>query len=71
VHVIGVETDSPAAKAGLREGDVVLTLRNRATRGVASLMKLLDGETIGVSCELSILRGSQIITAAVTPTELK
>jgi len=71
VHVIGVETDSPAAKAGLREGDVVLTLRNKATRGVASLMKLLDGETIGVACELSILRGSQIITAAVTPTELK
>ena len=71
VHVIGVETGSPAAKAGLREGDVVLTLRNKATRGVASLMKLLDGETIGVACELSILRGSQIITAAVTPTELK
>jgi len=71
VHVLGVETDSPAAKAGLREGDVVLTLRNKATRGVASLMKLLDGETIGVACELSILRGSQIITAAVTPTELK
>ena len=71
VHVIGVETDSPAAKAGLREGDVVLTLRNKATRGVASLMKLLDGETISVACELSILRGSQIITAAVTPTELK
>ena len=71
VHVIGVETGSPAAKAGLREGDVLLTLHNKATRGVASLMKLLDGETIGVACELSILRGSQIITAAVTPTELK
>ena len=71
VHVIGVETGSPAAKAGLREGDVVLTLRNKETRGVASLMKLLDGETIGVACELCILRGSQIITAAVTPTELK
>ena len=71
VHVLGVETGSPAANAGLREGDVVLSLHNKATRGVASLMKLLDGETIGVSCEMNILRGSQIITAAVTPTELK
>ena len=71
VHVIGVEANSPAAKAGLREGDVLLTLHNKATSGVASLMKLLDGETIGVACEMDVLRGSQIITATVTPTELR
>ena len=71
VHVLGVETNSPAAEAGLREGDVLLTLRNKATSGVASLMKLLDGETIGIPCQLSVLRGSQIINLSITPTELK
>ncbi len=70
VHLIGVETNSPAARAGLREGDVLLTLGNKATSGVATLMRLLDGETIGVSCEMSILRGSQIMTVGITPTEL-
>lgn len=71
VHVIGVETNSPAAKAGLREGDVLLTLRSKTTSGVASLMKLLDGESIDVPCEIDILRGSQIITVTVTPSELR
>jgi S1-C subfamily serine protease len=71
VHVIEVESNSPAAKAGLRAGDVLLTLRRRTTSGVATLMKLLDGETIGVPCEIEVLRGSQIITATVTPSELR
>ena len=71
VHVLGVEADSPAAIAGLREGDVLLSLRDKATSGVASLMKLLDGETIGVPCQIHILRGSQIVAATVTPTELR
>src|ERR1035437_6920554 len=71
VHVIGVEPNSPAAIAGLREGDVLLTLRDKTTSGVASLMKLLDGETIGLPCEISVLRGSQIIAVTVTPTELR
>lgn len=70
VHVIGVETNSPAAIAGLREGDVLLTLHDKATSGVASLMKLLDGETIGTPCQMNVLRGSQIIEVTITPTEL-
>jgi len=70
VHVIGLEAGSPAAVAGLREGDVLLTLRGKTISGVASLMKLLDGETIGVPCEMNFLRGSQIISVTLTPTEL-
>lgn len=70
VHVIGVKANSPAADAGLREGDVVLTLRHAATSGVASLMRLLDGETIGIPCAMNVLRGSKIISLTVTPTEL-
>ena len=70
VHVIGVEANSPAAIAGLREGDVLLTLRNKTISGVASLMRLLDGQTIGVPSEIRLLRGSHILALTVMPTEL-
>jgi S1-C subfamily serine protease len=70
VLVTGVSANSPAARAGLREGDVLLSLRQKATSGVATLMRLLDGEMIGVPCEMAVLRGSQIVRVEVTPVEL-
>jgi S1-C subfamily serine protease len=69
VHVIRVEAGSPAATAGLREGDVLLALQGKPVTGVASLARMLDSETIGLSCELSVLRGSGIATMTATPVE--
>lgn len=69
VHVIRVEPGSPAASAGLQEGDVLLALQGRALTGVASLARLLDSERIGLSCELTVLRGSHITSITVTPAE--
>lgn len=70
VRVINVEADSPAARAGICEGDVLLTLRGKETTGVAALTRLLDGETIGTSCEMSVLRGSKALAVTITPSEL-
>ena len=70
VHVIKVESGSPAERAGVREGDALLALRGKTLSGVAGLTRLLDGETIGTSCEMTVLRGSQLLAVAVTPAEL-
>jgi S1-C subfamily serine protease len=70
VHVIRVEADSPAARAGIREGDALLAWGGKALTGVAALARLLDSETIGKPCELTLLRGSGAATVMVTPVEI-
>lgn len=69
VHVIKVERGSPAADAGVREDDVLLSLQGKSVAGVAALARLLDGESIGRSCGITVLRGSRIMTIALTPAE--
>jgi S1-C subfamily serine protease len=70
VHVIKVEADGPAARAGVREGDVLLALQGKAITGIAALARLLDGESIGAPREATILRGSHLETLAITPAQM-
>ncbi|MDD5247769.1 MAG: trypsin-like peptidase domain-containing protein [Rhodocyclaceae bacterium] len=69
VHVLGVERGGPAARAGVMAGDVLLALQGQAVTSVAALARLLAGESIGVSCPLTVLRGTSILTLAITPGE--
>ena len=71
VHVIKLEPGGPAASAGLHEGDALLSLAGKPATGVAALMRLLDGETIGTTCEARVLRGSGVITLNIVPAEAK
>lgn len=70
VQVIKVEADGPAARAGLRDGDVLLALQGKAVTGIATLARLLDGESIGAPRELTWLRGSHLETTVITPAEM-
>lgn len=70
VHVIKVEADCAAARAGIREGDVLLALQGKAVAGIATLARLLDGASIGSPQEITILRGSHLETLTVTPGEM-
>jgi len=70
VHVIKIEGGSPAAKSGMREGDVLLEWEGKAVTGVAALARLLDSETIGTACRMTVLRGSSISTVTIAPAEM-
>jgi S1-C subfamily serine protease len=57
ILVISVEPDSPAQKAGIREGDVLLAYDGHATPGVDDLHRLLTESRVGVALPVTILRG--------------
>ncbi len=56
VLVQTIEPNSPAQKAGLREGDVIVALDSKPVGSVDDLLRHLAEERIGVTTPLAILR---------------
>ncbi len=58
VGILQLSTNSPAANAGLRAGDVILSLDNQPVNSVDQLHKLLSRNVIGKEVPLTALRSS-------------
>ncbi len=71
VLVIAVAPDSPAARAGLREGDILVAFNGQPIPSIDTLHKLLTGDRIGAEVQLTILRGTEKLDLPVTPGESK
>jgi S1-C subfamily serine protease len=71
VRVIEVSPDTPAARAGVEPGDLVYRLDDNPCESLDDLHRLLTEERIGVTVELSILRGNRRINLELVPIELK
>lgn len=69
VLVISVEKQSPAERAGLVQGDVILMLDGTPVRSVDDLHKLLTEARIGTRCEIALLRQSQKMSLSVVSQE--
>jgi S1-C subfamily serine protease len=69
VLVAGVSNGGPADQAGLRVGDVVLTLDGEATQSVDAVHKLLTRERIGKRVTLEVLRDGVIVKLTLQVTE--
>jgi S1-C subfamily serine protease len=69
ILVVSAEENSPARRAGLREGDVILSFDNQSTAGIDDLHKLLTETRVGVSSTLTILRGTELETLGIVPEE--
>ncbi|EPE95078.1 S1C family serine protease [Rhizobium grahamii] len=54
VRLRRVETDSPAARAGLHEGDYLLAVDGQPTSGIDDVVRLLDGDRIDMDVEVLI-----------------
>lgn len=67
--VLHVDPDSPAAKAGLAEGDVVIGFKNSRINGIDELQRMLVGSEIGVKSPLIIVRHNFQTNLEITPQE--
>jgi S1-C subfamily serine protease len=70
VLVAGLEPDSPASRAGLLEGDILLGLDGTPAPTVDALHKLLTGDRIGERAIISLLRGVELRRHAIIPLEM-
>jgi len=70
VLVVGAEPMSPADRAGLVEGDILLALEGAPTPAVDALHKLLTGDRIGERAIVTFLRGAELRRHAIIPLEM-
>jgi S1-C subfamily serine protease len=69
--VLSVEENSPAKRAGLREGDVIVALEGQAVAGVDDLHRVLTDVRVGVSCSATVLRHTEKLELKIVPEEAK
>jgi len=68
VFVVSVEPNSPASRAGLREGDLIVAYADKAIAGIDDLHRMLTEEQAGVGAAMTILRNFEKQTLQVEPT---
>ena len=71
VVVLSVEDDSPAKKAGVREGDVIVALEGQPVAGVDDLHRLLTDARVGVRSTITLLRRTERLEISLLPEETR
>ena len=61
----------PAARAGLRVGDLLLNANHEAVSSAQTLQRLMLGDAIGQPLALTVLRSEALIDVIATPEELR
>lgn len=67
--ILSVEPDSPAEKAGIQLGDILVSLDDKFIGDVEELQAALQGTLIGRGVKAVLLRGGNVIEVEVTVTE--
>ena len=62
--------ESPAEKAGLRRGDLVVGAADQPVRDPAVLLQLVEASSVGETLPLTVLRGEQELSLAIRPEAL-
>jgi serine protease Do len=63
--VVSVADGGPADRAGLRGGDVLLTLNGTSTSGTNTLRAFLNSERIGSAVEIKLMRDGVLMVTTL------
>jgi len=68
VMIFSVEPNSPARKAGLAMGDVLVKFNNKPVIDFYDLPRLLAEDVVGKETKLTIIRREKLLEGTITPT---
>lgn len=71
VLVVSVEKNSPAKKAGVSEGDIIIGFDSDPVSSIDCIHRFLTEAKVGLRSVLHILRNSQLIMIPIIPEESK
>jgi S1-C subfamily serine protease len=69
IEVMSVEPDGPAARAGVRDGDIVLALDGRPVQSVDDVHRTLTEWPVGKPLPLALVRRIERLDVVALPTE--
>jgi S1-C subfamily serine protease len=69
ILVVSIEDGSPAKRAGLSEGDIIIGFDNRPMAGIDDLLRVLTEEKVGVKTTLTAIRRSEKLALDIVPEE--
>lgn len=70
VLVVSIEKNSPAAKAGIREGDVIVAFNGEPIGSIHELHRRLMAEQIDVESKIVIVRHTEKVELSIIPEEV-
>jgi S1-C subfamily serine protease len=70
LRVAELVPDGPAARAGLRIGDILVSAAGRPVATAQDLQRLMFGEAIGKPLEITVLRNGALVDVIAEPAEL-
>jgi S1-C subfamily serine protease len=71
VRIEQVVVAGPAARAGLRTNDLLISANGEAVTSAQSLQRLMIGDAIGEPLALTVLRSEALVDVIVSPEELR
>ena len=70
LRVVEVVPGSPAARAGLHAGDLVLSVGRQPVSDAQGIQRMLFAEAIGIGLPVTVLRNGAMVDVIAVPVEL-
>ena len=69
IFVVSIEPDSPALRAGVREGDILVGFDGQSVPDIDSLHRVLTEDQLDHAGILTVLRGTEKLNLQIVPVE--